>query len=144
MNTYEAGKGAGDAGPDAADSREWVFGLLSKPRYRERVQQLEGLDLRRRAGCEPCLQALVTGDWTPETLYHVGWCDSCRSAAIALGLEAPAEKSSWVRRRAAWLVVAAFAVIAIPLVGSQVVGDGSTSADRGGLAWLNRQLNDPR
>ena len=90
MNQYEAGRDKAAAGMDAADSREWVFGVLSKPRYRERVQQLEGLDLRRRAGCEPCLQALVTGDWTPETLYHVGWCDSCRSAAIALGLEAPA------------------------------------------------------
>ncbi len=61
MNQYEAGKDKAAAGVDAADSREWVFGVLSKPRYRERVQQLEGLDLRRRAGCEPCLQALVTG-----------------------------------------------------------------------------------
>jgi hypothetical protein len=135
VKKYTAGKDAGDGGANAADSREWVFDLLAKPRYRKRVQQLEALDLRRRAGCEPCLRALVVDDWTPETLYHVGWCASCRSAAIALGLEAPVAGSSWLRRRAAWLAVAAFAAIAIPLVGSQVIGnDRSPAADRGGLA----------
>ena len=102
------------------DSREWVFGLLGTPRYRERMEQLETLELRRRPGCEPCLRALVVDEWTPETLHHLGWCDSCRAATIALGMHAPAAAASWYRRRAAWLAVAAFAVVAVPLVGSQV------------------------
>jgi hypothetical protein len=135
VKTFTSGKAGGDSGLERPDSREWVFGLLGTPRYRERVEQLESLDLRRRTGCEPCLRALVLDKWTPETLHHVGWCDSCRAATIALGMHAPAAAgSSWVRRRAAWLAVAAFAVVAVPLVGSQLIGDGGSHGVRGGSA----------
>ena len=132
MRTYTAGKGRGD-GQEHPDSREWVFGLLATPRYRRRMEQLEALDLRRRTGCEPCLRALVTDRWTPDALHHLGWCDSCRAAAAALGLQAPAG-ASFLRRRAGWLAVAAFAVVAVPLVGSQVVNQGSHVGVRGGGA----------
>ncbi len=101
------------------------------------MQQLEQLDLRRRPGCEPCLRALVVGDWTPETLFHVGWCDSCGAAATALGLAAASGAGApWYRRRATWLTVAALAVLAIPLAGSQMTGSdqGSNAAGRGGGA----------
>jgi hypothetical protein len=134
VRTYTAGKDD-DGSPEQADSREWVFGLLETPRYRRRMQQLEAMDLRRRAGCEPCLRALVVGSWTPETLHHLGWCDSCRRAAIALGMQAPADEGpAWYRRHAAWLAVAAFAVVAVPLVGSQVIDRGSQVGVRGGSA----------
>jgi hypothetical protein len=133
MKTYTAGKDGGDASRDP-DSREWVFGLLGTPRYRERMEQLESLELRRRSGCEPCLRALVVDEWTPEALHHLGWCDSCRAATIALGMHAPAAQASFVRRRAAWLAVAAFAVVAVPLVGSQVINHGSQIEVRGGGA----------
>ena len=98
MKKYVAGK---DAGADAPDSREWVFGLLGKPRYRQRMQPAQGA---RPAPPRAQLRSRASGRWswgdrTPDTLYHVGWCDSCRSAAIALGLEAPAAGSSWLRRR---------------------------------------------
>ena len=132
MRTYTAGKGRGD-GQEHPDSREWVFGLLATPRYRRRMEQLEALDLRRRTGCEPCLRALVTGRWTPDALHHLGWCDSCRAAGAALGMQAPAG-ASFLRRRAGWLAVAAFAVVAVPLVGSQVVNQGSHVGVRGGGA----------
>jgi hypothetical protein len=131
VNTYTSGQDGGGA-PEHPDSREWVFGLLANPRYRRRMEQLEGLDLRRRPGCEPCLRALVTGEWTPEALHHLGWCDSCGAAAVALGMHAPAAASSFFRRRAGWLAVAAFAVVAVPLVGSQVINQGSQA--RGGGA----------
>jgi hypothetical protein len=131
VRTYSAGT---DAGPLRPESREWVFGLLETPRYRKRMEQLEKLDLRRRPGCEPCLRSLVTDEWTPETLHHLGWCDSCRAATIALGMHSPPADASWVRRRAAWLAVAAFAVVAVPLVGSQVIDRGSQLGARGGSA----------
>ena len=134
MRRYTAGQDAGD-GQAHPDSREWVFGLLATPRYRRRVEQLDALDLRRRTGCEPCLRALVTDQWTPDALHHLGWCDSCRAATIALGMHAPAAAdASFLRRRAAWLAVAAFVVIAVPLVGSQVVNQGSQVGVRGGGA----------
>jgi hypothetical protein len=131
VNTYTAGKD-GDGAPEHPDGREWVFGLLANPRYRQRVEQLEGLDLRRRPGCEACLQALVTDQWTPDALHHLGWCDSCRAATIALGMHAPVAQASFLRRRAGWLAVAAFAVVAVPLVASQVVNQGQEP--RGGSA----------
>jgi hypothetical protein len=135
MRKYLAGKDAGDVRQGQADTREWVFGLLGKPRYRQRLQQLEGLDLRRRSGCEPCLRALVMDEWTPDALHHMGWCESCRSAAIALGMHAPAARAAWYRRRAVWLAVAVAAAIAAPLVGSQVISNqGPQVASRGGSA----------
>ncbi len=121
MKTFTAGKDA-RAGGDP-DSREWVFGVLGSSRHRQRMQQLERLDLRRRPGCEPCLRAMVVGDWSPETLFHVGWCDSCGAAATALGLAAASGAGApWYRRRATWLAVAALAVLALPLAGSQMTG----------------------
>ena len=135
MRKYVAGKAAGGGAQEQPDTREWVFGLLAKPRYRERMEQLERLDLRRRPGCEPCLRALVVDEWTPDALYHMGWCESCRSAAIALGMHDPAAAGAWYRRRAAWLAVAAVAAIAAPLVGSQVLSSrDSQVAARGGSA----------
>jgi hypothetical protein len=73
VRTYTAGKGGDGVGQEHPDTREWVFGLLATPRYRERMEQLETLELRRRSGCEPCLRSLVVDNWTPETLHHVGW-----------------------------------------------------------------------
>jgi hypothetical protein len=136
VRTYAAGKGGDGGGQEHPDTREWVFGLLATPRYRERMEQLETLELRRRSGCEPCLRSLVVDKWTPETLHHVGWCDSCRAATIALGMHAPAAAgATWFRRRAAWLAVAAFAVVAVPLVGSQVIDRGGSAIGvRGGSA----------
>ena len=133
MRTYSAGE---DPAAAEFEGREWVFGLLSKPRFRDRLQQLADLDLRRRPGCEPCLRALVVGDWTPGPLHHIGWCESCRRAAFALGTDAPtaAGGNRWYRRHAAWLAVAAFAVVAVPLVGSQVLDTGSRGDARGGSA----------
>jgi hypothetical protein len=135
MKTFSAGEDAGGGGDP--DSREWVFGVLGSSRHRQRMQQLEQLDLRRRPGCEPCLRSLVVGEWTPETLFHVGWCDSCGAAATALGLAAASGAGApWYRRRATWLAVAALAVVAVPLAGSQVTGSdqGSTATGRGGVA----------
>jgi hypothetical protein len=134
VKTFAAGSDTGAGDPD---SREWVFGLLASARHRRRVEQLEQLDLRRRPGCEPCLRALVTGEWTQETLFHVGWCDSCGEASIALGDgKASGEAgAAWYGRRTAWLAVAALAVVAVPLVASQVTGsDQATLAERGGVA----------
>ena len=132
MNTYAAGEAGGEAA--SADSREWVFGALGTPGFRERCDQLAELDLRRRPGCEPCLQSLVTDEWTAETNHHLGWCDSCRAAAIALGPgDRVAEEPR--RRRALWLVVALGALILVPLAGSQLI-DNPFSGDvaRGGVA----------
>lgn len=137
MKTFTAGKDA-RAGGDP-DSREWVFGVLGSSRHRQRMQQLERLDLRRRPGCEPCLRAMVVGDWSPETLFHVGWCDSCGAAATALGLAAASGAGApWYRRRATWLAVAALAVLALPLAGSQMTGSdqGSTTGRGGGASGV--------
>ena len=81
VRTYTRRQGCRRRRPGRPTRREWVFGLLGKPRYRRRLEQLEALDLRRRPGCEPCLRALVTDEWTPDALHHVGWCESCRAAA---------------------------------------------------------------
>ena len=133
VNTYASGKDGGGLLDPA--TREWVFDLLPSPRHRARMRQLETLDLRRRAGCEPCLRALVTDSWDAEALHHLGWCDSCRAATIALGMHAPsAADASFLRRRAGWLAVAAFAIVAVPLVASQVIDTGSRGAARGGSA----------
>jgi hypothetical protein len=133
VRTYSAGQDDGDA-PGTPDSREWVFGLLANPRTRRRMVELEKLELRRRTGCEQCLRALVADEWTPDALHHLGWCDSCRAATVALGMHAPVAEASFFRRRAAWLAVAAFAVVAVPLVGSQVINHGSQVEVRGGSA----------
>ena len=61
------------------------FPCSPNPRYRQRLEELASVDLTRRSGCESCLRSLVMDEWTPETLHHVGWCDSCRRASIALG-----------------------------------------------------------
>ena len=133
MNTYAAGEVGGSS--TGEDSREWVFGALATPGYRERCDQLAGLALQRRPGCEPCLQSLVTDEWTAETQHHLGWCDSCRAAAVALGPGAHPEGEPR-RRRALWLAVAAGALILVPLVGSQVIDDPFSGSDaRGGVAY---------
>jgi hypothetical protein len=137
LNTYAAGDG--ELG--APTSREWVFGALATPGYRERCDQLAELDLRRRPGCEPCLQSLVTDQWTPDTLHHLGWCESCRSAAIALGPAVNAAAKPH-RRRALWLAVAAGALILVPLAGSQLVDDPFSSQHvRGGVAQAVKAPN---
>ncbi len=89
MKTYGAGRDRGQQ--QSGDPRDWVFDLLDNPRYRERLEVLADLDLTRRAGCEPCLHALVTNEWDYEALYHLGWCESCRR---------PASRSAWMQRRA--------------------------------------------
>ncbi len=83
MNRYEAGKDPVEEW--GGETRDWVFPLLGNPRYRQRLEGLASVDLTRRPGCESCLRSLVMDEWTPETLHHVGWCDSCRRASIALG-----------------------------------------------------------
>jgi hypothetical protein len=141
LKTYAAGK------HDArelryAGTREWVFPLLPTRRYRERIAILSGLELRRRPDCEPTLRALITNDWTPETIHHIGWCDSCRTAGFALGMGTPAaarEVARPIRRRAALVGVAAAIAIAAPVVASQTFGNpfgGSEAAVRGGISQL--------
>jgi hypothetical protein len=130
LNTYAADDG--EIG--APESREWVFGALATPGYRERCDQLAELDLRRRPGCEPCLQALVMQQWTHETQHHLGWCESCRSAAIALGPGASAEGKPR-RRGALWLAVAAGALIFVALAGGRLIDDPFSSQQaHGGVA----------
>jgi hypothetical protein len=124
MRTYVAGKEPLEAvGPD---TRDWVFDLLENPRYRERLEVLAGLSLARRPGCEPCLRALVMDDWNYEALYHLGWCESCRAASFALGMDTTAPKavSSKFRRHALYVVLAAGVAIAAPLAGSHFLNDG--------------------
>ncbi len=135
MRTYEAGKEPLAAA--AADTRDWVFDLLDNPRHRERLEVLAGLELARRPGCEPCLRALVLDDWDYETLYHLGWCESCRSASFALGMDTTAPKavSSKFRRHALYVVLAAGVAIAAPLAGSHLInggGGGGKVAQGGG------------
>ena len=141
MHTYTAGKN-GARELRYAGTREWVFPLLPTRRYRDRVDVISDLELKRRPDCEPTLRALVTDDWTPETIHHVGWCDSCRAAGFALGAgafaggrAAPAPN----RSRALMLAVAAAAVIAVPAVASQVVDNpfgAAQTAVRGGIAHV--------
>jgi hypothetical protein len=131
MNRYQAGKDPVEAW--GGETRGWVFPLLGNPRYRQRLETLAGVDLTRRAGCESCLRALVMDQWTPETLHHVGWCDSCRKASIALGkIPAGAGGAGAHRRRRAVLVALVAVAIAAPLAGSQLIGGGGDN--RGGVA----------
>src|SRR6476469_6732303 len=130
MNRYEAGKDPVEEW--GGETRDWVFPLLGNPRYRERLEELAKVDLTRRPGCESCLRSLVMDEWTPETLHHVGWCDSCRRASTALG-KIPAGPAGPHRgRRAALLLLLAGAAIAAPLAGSQLIGGGGD--DRDGVA----------
>src|SRR4051812_38618936 len=131
MNRYQAGKDAVEEW--SGETGDWAFPLLENSRHRQRLDVLAGVELTRRPGCEPCLRALVLDQWTPETLHHVGWCDSCRRASIALGKIPAAAATRARRRRRAVLAtaVAAFA-IAAPLAGSQLIGGGGDN--RGGVA----------
>ena len=83
MHTYNADRKS-DGDLRYAGTREWVFPLLGKRSTRDRVNLISALELKRRPDCEPTLRALVTDDWSPETLHHVGWCESCRTAGFAL------------------------------------------------------------
>ena len=114
------------------ETRDWVFPLLADPRYRQRLEELASVDLTRRSGCESCLRSLVMNEWTPETLHHVGWCDSWRRASIPLG-KIPAGPAPQRGRRAVLLALLAGAALAAPLVGSQLIGGGGGD-DRGGVA----------
>jgi hypothetical protein len=139
LHTYTAGKN-GDRELRYAGTREWVFPLLPQRRLRDRVSLISALELKRRPDCEPTLHALVTDDWSPETIHHVGWCESCRIAGFALdagafagGRAAPAPN----RNRALLIAVVAAAAIAVPVLASQVVGnpfDSGQVAVRGGSA----------
>jgi hypothetical protein len=141
VNTYRAGENDSSdvryAGP-----REWVFPLLATRRYRERIGLLSAIELRRRTECESTLRSLVTDEWTPDTVHHIGWCESCRTAGFALGTGAFAGTSAaaWPgRRRAALVAVAVGLAIAAPVVGSQVIGNpfsGNGAAERGGVAHV--------
>jgi hypothetical protein len=135
MKTYVADRRADETW--GADTREWVFALLPHRRFRERCDLLSGLALRRRPDCQPTLRALVVEDWTPETLHHFGWCDSCRTAGFALGVGAPsAARGAPRRRRALWLALVAGIAIAAPLAASPLIDDplGQQREVRGGLA----------
>jgi hypothetical protein len=70
------------------------------------------------------------------TLHHLGWCDSCRAAVAALGMGAAtaAGAGRCYRRHAAWLALAAFAVVAVPLVAGELVDPGTRVGSRGGGA----------
>jgi hypothetical protein len=132
MNRYQAGKDPVEEW--GGETRDWVFPLLGNPRYRQRLEELASVDLTRRPGCESCLRSLVMDEWTPETLHHVGWCDSCRRASIALG-EMPAgagAAGAHRRRRAVLVALIAAVAIAAPLAGSQLIGGGGDN--RGGVA----------
>ena len=135
MKTYQAGKDPVEAW--SGDTRGWVFDLLDNTAYRKRLETLAALDLTRRAGCEPCLRALVVDEWSYESLYHLSWCDSCRQASFALGMDgsgkAVAAASPW-RRRALWLGVAAAAVVAVPVLGGRLLHDDNGQVARGGDA----------
>jgi hypothetical protein len=127
VRTYHAAKDRVEAWD--GETRAWVFDLLENPDHRRRLDTLADVDLRRRAGCESCLRSLVLDRWTPETLHHVGWCDSCRRASIALGRFAAAPQR---RRRAVLVALVAAVAIAAPLAGSQIIGGGGDN--RGGGA----------
>jgi hypothetical protein len=143
MKTYQAGKGPIEAW--GGETRGWVFDLLENPRYRERLEVLAGMDLKRRSGCEPCLRALVIDEWSYEALYHLGWCDSCRQASFALGMDGAQGKvaASPHRRRAVWLALAAAAVIAVPVLGTQVLMDDGSQLARGAHAQQVRPATTP-
>jgi hypothetical protein len=146
LKTYAAGK-HDDRELRYAGTREWVFPLLPTRKYRDRLALLSGLELRRRSDCEPTLRALITNDWTPESIHHIGWCDSCRTAGLALGMGTPAaarEVARPIQRRAAFVALAAGAVIAATAVGAQTLGNplsGSEAAVRGGISHLVHQIS---
>ncbi len=117
------------------------FGLLANPRYRERAaSNSKGSTCAGGPGCEPCLQALVTEaldarDALPRRLVRLVPVGSDRARP-----RRPAGDSGG-RRPRAWLAgVAGGAVIAIPLVGSQVVGDGWQRRPR----WRGERSRDER
>ena len=133
MRTYQASRGP--LAVTGGDARDWVFGLLENARHRRRLEALAALDLARRPDCEPSLRALVTDDWDHDTLYHVGWCQSCRAAALALGVTtASGAARSPHRRHALYVVLAAAVAIAAPLAGSELLNrdSGQTVAQSGG------------
>jgi hypothetical protein len=130
MRTYQAGKDPG--GSPGGESRAWVFDVLENPEHRRRLDALAGLDLKRRAGCEPCLHALVTDDWNHESLHHLGWCESCRNASLALGMNTSSKMAGYPYRRALVVALVAGVAIAAPLAGSRLLDDGNNG--RGGVA----------
>src|SRR3954453_1985166 len=129
MNRYEAGKEPVEEW--GGETRDWVFPLLGNPRYRERLEELAKVELTRRPGCESCLRSLVVDQWTPETIHHLGWCDSCRRASIALGKIPAGGTGGHGGRHAVLLVLLAGAAIAAPLVGSQLIGGGGDNPGGG-------------
>jgi hypothetical protein len=140
MKTYQAGKDPVEAW--GGETRAWVFDLLENPEYRRRLEALAALDLQRRPGCEPCLRALVTDKWDYESLHHLGWCESCRSASLALGMDTSSKKAgSGNARRALVVVLVAGVAIAAPLAGSQLLNRGND--DRGGVAQQTTPSTTP-
>jgi hypothetical protein len=131
MRTYQPAKDPVEAW--SGETRAWVFDLIENPGHRRRIEQLAVLDLTRRAGCEACLRALVTDDWDYQSLFHLGWCQSCRDASLALGMDT-AHKTAVRphRRRALVIALVAAVAIAVPIAGSRMIGGGSDS--RGGVA----------
>lgn len=143
MHTHTATKEGGTGW--TAGTREWVFNLLPSRRYRERADLLSNLELNRRADCEPTLRALVLDEWTPDADHHLGWCESCRSAGLALGRGAPqvfARSAGSARRRIGWVVLGAAIAIAAPLVAANSLLDDSFSGQepRGGVAITSQQV----
>jgi hypothetical protein len=142
LKTYEAGRTRADRATQDPGTREWVFPLLATRRHRDHIALLSALELRRRPDCEPTLRALVTGEWTPETVHHIGWCETCRTAGFALGMGTPAAAraiAAPIRRRAVWVGVATGAVLAATAVGAQSIDNpfaGSPAAARGGVAHI--------
>ncbi|MDX6598877.1 MAG: hypothetical protein QOE87_2764 [Gaiellales bacterium] len=130
MRTYQAGKDPAEAW--GGETRAWVFDLIENPGHRRRIEQLAVLDLTRRAGCEAGLRALVTDDWDYQTLFHLGWCQSCRNASLALGMDTHKTAVPPHRRRALVIALVAGVAIAAPIAGSRMIGGGSDS--RGGVA----------
>lgn len=142
MKTYQAGKDPVEAWN--GETRGWVFELLENPEYRKRLESLAALDLTRRAGCEPCLRALVADECSYESVLHLSRCRSCRKASFALGMDGAGKAAvgSPRRRRALWLGLAAAAVVAVPVLGSQLVlsDDGGTT-NSGGMTSTVPQVD---
>jgi len=141
MRTYQAGKDPVEAW--GGETRAWVFDLLENPEYRRRLEALAALDLTRRPGCEPCLRALVIDDWDYESLHHLGWCESCRAASLALGIDTTAATTvgSGYGKRALVVVLVAGVAIAAPLAGSHLLNRGDD--DRGGVAQQTTPSTTP-
>ena len=136
MKTYQAGKDPVETW--GGETRAWVFDLLENPDYRRRLEALSELDLKRRAGCEPCLRALVTDDWDYESLHHLGWCESCRAASLALGMDTSSKKAGgYPYKRALVVAMVAAVAIAAPLAGNRLL-DGRGGGN-GGVAQQGPQ-----